>query len=61
MPLKRISDVTERPLAAKAASLMDKLAPLESLLVAFSGGVDSSLLRCFPGGRSRMQGALQSS
>jgi uncharacterized protein len=44
MPLKRISDVTERPLAAKAASLMDKLAPLESLLVAFSGGVDSSLL-----------------
>jgi len=45
MPLRPIGEVAlEGALASKAGSLLKHLASLESVLVAFSGGVDSSLL-----------------
>jgi uncharacterized protein len=45
MPLRPIGEAAPGgELAARARSLLDHLASLESVLVAFSGGVDSSLL-----------------
>ncbi len=44
MPLKKISEEAKGPIAAKAAKLLETLKPLGSVLVAYSGGVDSSLL-----------------
>jgi uncharacterized protein len=44
MRLKKISEAAEGPVSAKAAELLGVLGSLESMLVAFSGGVDSSLL-----------------
>jgi uncharacterized protein len=45
MPLRLIIEASlGGELAARAASLLEHLASLESVLVAFSGGVDSSLL-----------------
>jgi uncharacterized protein len=44
MRLRKTSDAAEGPLSAKAAELLGALGSLESMLVAFSGGVDSSLL-----------------
>ncbi len=44
MPLKKISEAAGSELAPKARALLEELASLKSVLVAFSGGVDSSLL-----------------
>jgi uncharacterized protein len=42
--IRKISEAAEGGLSAKAAELLGVLTPLEGVLVAFSGGVDSSLL-----------------
>jgi uncharacterized protein len=44
MALRKISDTSPGPLAAKAGALLGILARMEGVLVALSGGVDSSLL-----------------
>ncbi|MFH1314447.1 MAG: ATP-dependent sacrificial sulfur transferase LarE [Candidatus Eisenbacteria bacterium] len=44
MALKKISEEARGPIAAKAEKLLEILKPLGNVLVAYSGGVDSSLL-----------------